>query len=237
MLTLRKASDMVRTSFNRPILLNGLNQLSFMNPISPLSQIPLVSSTPCYEVRDKAEFLADLINVNSTRDPTKIGNVKRAEDLTISGSKHTKAKDTEKDPQELWNKEKIACLLKWAKECRFDWKKIARRFKHPKITPFRVKNKYKALTEENFIEPRTQFTHKEDLMLAKFFNMYGKNWSQIAEHFDKRKAVTIKNRYYTKIKKRNLLEGLVTKVTKLEEHFKLPIEDIAPADCEIEIQK
>jgi len=74
--------------------------------------------------------------------------------------------------------------------------------------------KYKELADDN-VKKRVRFTHKEDLMIAKYSSIYGHDWTKIAYYFSNRTPIMLKNRYYH-MKKKNILDKLVKEVEELE---------------------
>jgi len=108
-------------------------------------------------------------------------------------------------------------LLELAPKYKNDWKKISKRM-------FRLNNKkfglnflrikYKELADDN-VKKRVRFTHKEDLMIAKYSQIYGHDWTKIAFYFSNRTPIMLKNRYYH-MKKKNILDKLVKEVEELE---------------------
>jgi len=154
----------------------------------------------------------------SVDDLTEENNVR--EEGNFSQSKLSKIEE------EIWTPERTKLLLQWAKDCKNDWKKIAKRFKNRKITPSRVRAKYRAMTQENYKEQRVKFSRKEDLILAKYFAVYGYEWDKIAKYFPSRNSMMIKNRYYAGIRKKNLLDSLLAEVAELERKNNKPIEEI-----------
>lgn len=115
----------------------------------------------------------------------------------------------------IWSAEKDQMLLKLGAQYKCDWKKISKRFNNKKVTPHFLKIRYKELTCAP-LQRRVKFNHREDLMIAKYFEKYGSNWAQMATHFNNRTAIMLKNRYYSFIRKRELLDGLLQKVTDYE---------------------
>ncbi len=143
-----------------------------------------------------------------------------------SGSAHEEYQEREQDfglntqlkglmESNLWDKEKDHMLLKLGQQYKCDWKKVARRFNHKKLTPHFLKTRYKELTCAP-IQRRIKFNHKEDLMIVKYFDKYGSNWTQMATHFQDRTAIMLKNRYYSYIRKRELLEPLLNELKEIE---------------------
>jgi len=113
-----------------------------------------------------------------------------------------------------WNEKKEKMLKNLAAKCKYDWKKIAKKFntnENTQLTPLALKQKYKDLTRVS-IPLRVKFSHEEDLQIAKYFELYGCNWTQIATHFNDRTAMMLKNRYYSHIRKKNLLNSMLEEV-------------------------
>jgi len=121
----------------------------------------------------------------------------------------------------IWTEENDQLLLRLAVQYKCDWKKVSRKFKkrNKKVTPNFLKIRYKELIAAP-VHRRTKFSHVEDLMLAKYFNQYGPNWNQIASHFKKRTGIMLKNRYYSYIKKKNLLPALLEESSTFEREGK-----------------
>lgn len=61
--------------------------------------------------------------------------------------------------------------------------------------------RYKEITQ-NRVHRKTKFTHKEDLIIAKYFDKLGSDWKKIASFLKDRTGVMVKNRYYSYIRKR-----------------------------------
>jgi len=118
---------------------------------------------------------------------------------------------------EVFDEKDEKLLLELAPKYKNDWKKISKRM-------FRLHNKkfglnflrikYKELADDN-VKKRVRFTHKEDLMIAKYSSIYGHDWTKIAYYFSNRTPIMLKNRYYH-MKKKNILDKLVKEVEELE---------------------
>ena len=117
---------------------------------------------------------------------------------------------------QVWSEEKDNALLKLGAQHKCDWKKVAKKFNNKKITPHFLKTRYKELVCAP-LQRRVKFTHREDLMIAKYFEKYGSNWAQMAAHFNDRTGIMLKNRYYSFIRKRDLLGGLLKEVREIED--------------------
>jgi len=107
-----------------------------------------------------------------------------------------------------WCEEDEKLLRKLAVQYKFDWKKVAKKFANKKYTPHFLKMRYKGY-DEGPVPKRVKFTHEEDLMIAKYFDIYGVDWEKMAIHFPNRTAIMIKNRFYSYIRKNNRLENLL----------------------------
>ena len=118
-----------------------------------------------------------------------------------------------------WCERKDKILKNLASKCKYDWKKIAKKFnagEQTSLTPLALKQKYKELSRVS-IPLRVKFTHQEDLLIAKYFETYGCDWTAIASHFADRTAMMLKNRYYSFIRKRNLLQDMLEEVKETNE--------------------
>lgn len=110
-----------------------------------------------------------------------------------------------------WSEKKDKILKSLATKCKYDWKKIAKKFngsdKNP-VAPLELKQRYKEITKVA-IPLRVKFNHNEDLLIAKYFDIYGCDWVQISNHFTDRTPIMLKNRYYSHIRKKNLLSSML----------------------------
>jgi len=116
----------------------------------------------------------------------------------------------------IWDEEMDQLLLKLGTQYKCNWKKIANKYNHKKITSQFIKMRYKDLTYAAPITRRIKFTHQEDLMIAKYFDKYGSNWSEMAQFFPDRSAIMLKNRYYSFIRKRDVMDILLSKSREIE---------------------
>lgn len=185
-------------SFN--ILNNGLTAKFSQQDPSPLSSGLL--SAKVEETSDKMQYGNDQ-SMNSEEDDENM------EESLISNQLESLMES------KVWGAEKDQLLLKLGSQYKCDWKKVAKRFNHKKITPHFLKIRYKELTCAP-LQRRIKFTHREDLMIAKYFEKYGSNWAQMAVHFKDRTAIMLKNRYYSFIRKRNMLDALLVEAKEIE---------------------
>lgn len=109
-----------------------------------------------------------------------------------------------------WDETDDQDLLKFVVKYKNDWKKVADRFKtrKKKVTNHFLKTRYKELTNDPYLL-RRKFSYEEDLLIAKYYVEYGCDWERISQHFSNRTGTMIKNRFYSYIKKKDLLEQLL----------------------------
>ena len=115
----------------------------------------------------------------------------------------------------FWTEENIKKLMEWADQLKQDWKRIAKKFRTKHVTPTIVRNKYREI-KYNEAPLREKFTHEEDLLIAKYYNIYGLQWKKIAEHLKARTHIMVKNRFYSHIKRNNLLESLLQEINQAQ---------------------
>jgi len=200
---------------NNPVLSNPLVDLQPLKPVieQQHAKIPIIE-------RDNPKT-ADLEPTSISEEPA-INRSSPAEGPEVKKAE----KEKKNNLAEPWTEEKIELLLVLAQKYKRDWKKIAKKLNDKRITPFQVKSKYCTLTSKNSLGLRVKFTLKEDLLLAKYFNIYKFDWEQIANNFKRRDSMMLKNRYYAYIRKRNLLEKLLNTVETLEKKYGKPLEEI-----------
>lgn len=132
------------------------------------------------------------------------------EEKTIPAKEITSVIEVEESSKDaFWTEENKKKLIEWAVKCKCDWKKVAKKFGNKKITPFLVMTKYKTFTQPNYQQKRVRFSLKEDIQISKYYKMYGTDWDKIAQHFKGRSAMMLKNRFYSYIRKKNLIEKLL----------------------------
>jgi len=120
------------------------------------------------------------------------------------------------DTKSFWTDENIEKLLELSHRFRQDWKKIAKKFNVKHITPTVVRNKYREMMK-NDIPLWQKFTHEEDVLIAKYYSIYGFDWKKIAQHLKSRTHIMVKNRFYSHIKKYNLLKSLIDESNRIKE--------------------
>jgi hypothetical protein len=115
-----------------------------------------------------------------------------------------------------WCEEHEKLLRKLAVQYKFDWKKIAKKFDNKKYTPHFLKMRYKGY-DEGPVPKRVKFSHEEDVLIAKYFDEYGVDWDKMVSHFPNRTAIMLKNRFYSHIRKHNMLESLLEESGQCED--------------------
>jgi len=151
----------------------------------------------------------------TTQAPSRKGSDDNCSDAEVEAEAE-EADEEELEASELkdWSEKKDKILKNLAAKCKYDWKKIAKKFntnENTDFTPLALKQRYKELTKVS-IPLRVKFSHQEDLMIAKYFEVYGCDWTQISTHFTDRTAMMLKNRYYSHIRKKNLLASMLEEV-------------------------
>ena len=118
-----------------------------------------------------------------------------------------------------WTQQDDENLIRLADQYKNDWKKIAKRIitnNKKKVTPNFLKNRYKEVAGDH-IKKGVKFTHEEDLKIAELFAQYGTAWTKIASYFPDRTPVMIKNRYYSHIRRKGLLNALINEAAGIEQ--------------------
>mmetsp|Transcript_20735 Transcript_20735/g.18152 ORF Transcript_20735/g.18152 Transcript_20735/m.18152 type:complete len:88 (+) Transcript_20735:711-974(+) len=54
-------------------------------------------------------------------------------------------------------------------------------------------------------------------MIVKYYALYGRKWAKIAEHFNDRTDIMIKNRYYSLVKKSDFYHSLCSELDFLKD--------------------
>jgi len=119
------------------------------------------------------------------------------------------------DREAFWTEDNVSKLLVWAEKYHQEWKRIAKLFGMKQITPSRVRDKYREI-KANELPLRIPFSHEEDCLIAKYYNIYRFDWKKIASHLPKRNHIMVKNRFYSHIRKHSLLESLLEEVASQE---------------------
>jgi hypothetical protein len=79
--------------------------------------------------------------------------------------------------------------------------------------------------KNQFILQRCMFSVKEDMIIAKYYCIYGKNWTKIASHLDFRTSGMVKNRFYSYIRKQNIMKTLLFIKDDLEAEGEIESQD------------
>jgi Myb-like DNA-binding domain. len=161
----------------------------------------------------------------SCESPVSTSNTESILELSLSSPPSPKVRNSSKDSgaqkviiydaETFWNEENIKKLFYLSHQLKQDWKKVAKKFQVKYLSPTIVRNKYRQI-KYNDIPLREKFTHEEDLLIAKYYNIYGLQWKKIAEHLKARTHIMVKNRFYSHIKRNNLLESLLQEINQAQ---------------------
>jgi len=113
-----------------------------------------------------------------------------------------------------WTKQDDELLLDLGMRYKNDWKKISRRFfslRQIRKAPSILKRRYKEIKTPT-IGGRARFTHEDDLGIVKGIMSHGKNWIKISEDLKGFDPIMIKNRFYSHIKKKELMSKLESEI-------------------------
>lgn len=131
----------------------------------------------------------------------------------------------------LWNTKKDKELLQAALANKGDWKKISKILFSKPIYANKAKRRYEFLTNSKEITHRKKYTHKEDLLIVKYFHKNNYNWPDIASKLHDRTGKMVKNRYYLYIRKNEVYDSLLKEVDDYEKDGAL-IEDMIDEEAE-----
>jgi len=168
----------------------------------------------------------------------------RKRDAKIEDQKgrRTKKVKGKPNPKNVWLPGDDQILYNLAIKYKSDWKKISKRLKKlikkTRSVNF-LKNRYRELCNP-LGEKWIKFTHEEDLKIAKFYKIYPGNWQKIAENFNNRNPIMLKNRYYSYIFKKGLIETLIRENENFEQtiQHESQLKDIRiGADCQVLTEK
>jgi len=59
------------------------------------------------------------------------------------------------------------------------------------------------------LKRKTRFTHREDLILVRYYQVFGCDWEAVSQFLPGRASNVVKNRFYSYIKKKKLLQSLI----------------------------
>jgi hypothetical protein len=175
-----------------------------------------ISNIECLKPKKQVSFNED--NNSTTEDSVSTKDSDEQLDvLSNKKSNISQKKSYKKAPQGKMDESDEELLLTFASKYKHDWKKVSKKiFKinKKKLGPNLLRIRYKELAPD-LTQKRVRFTHKEDLMIVKYYSQYGYDWEKIAAQFESRTAIMVKNRFYH-IKKKNILEKLLEEVDTLE---------------------
>lgn len=99
-----------------------------------------------------------------------------------------------------------------------DWKRISKQMFGRNIDVKLLKERYNQILRlKGPIKPK-RYSHKEDLMIAKYFDKYGTNWEKVCEHFEDHTPTMLKNRFYATLRKKDLITPLLSEVVSIEKN-------------------
>jgi len=102
-------------------------------------------------------------------------------------------------------------LLKLVVQLKNSWKKIFKRFNllRKKSVPLHALRARYAELVPKVSKTKGKFSHKEDCLLAKYYSELGSDWQKISTLMKNRTPNMLKNRYYSYIRKKKLLNELL----------------------------
>jgi len=175
-----------------------------------------ISNIECLKAKKQVSFNEDNNSFSEDSVSTKDSD-EQLDLLSNKKSNISQKKSYKKAPQGKMDESDEELLLTFASKYKHDWKKVSKKiFKinKKKLGPNLLRIRYKELAPD-LTQKRVRFTHKEDLMIVKYYSQYGYDWEKIAAQFESRTAIMVKNRFYH-IKKKNILEKLLEEVDTLE---------------------
>jgi len=221
----------ISTNQNSNKLLASSHSAGSANQFSLIS----ISNIECLKSHKTPEH-QDSSNVSDDSASTKDSEEHLEESARRTGSQK---KSYKKAPQGKMDDSDEELLLSLASKYKHDWKKVSKKiFKlnKKKLGPNLLRIRYKELAPD-LTQKRVRFTHKEDLMIVKYYSQYGYDWEKIAGHFESRTAIMVKNRFYH-IKKKNILEKLLEEVDSIETSSSVQVDNLGEeAEVEVEIAK
>jgi hypothetical protein len=114
----------------------------------------------------------------------------------------------------------------------FDWQKIAFIMNKPEDL---IKQRY-----EKRLDPKLKFTKltpDEDKTIINLYKIYGSTWNYISKFFPNRTSIMIKNRFYSCLKKKILLENSVPEKEKITKNDDIEKTNKCIVENNIEINK
>lgn len=204
----RQSTDITNFSENTPIDVS--NFFDMQGCAQPTSNFSLVDAInwDCNYLPPHGQFLQQQGQYHESKEdfPSSVQSY-REEPKEIRETERME----EKDDVEEWGDKESNKLMKLAEQHKNDWKKIAKLYTNKRYTPAFLKAKYKEIMSLS-AQKRVKFTHKEDIMIAFYFEKYGSNWTKMATFFDNRTGIMLKNRYYSFIRKKDILADLLKEV-------------------------
>jgi len=191
-----------------------------------------LSATPSQDLSVKNPINQTELNpVNSIFDN---GNTNKSTDVQLEtkpSMQSTKSnyipKITSKSIASKLTPEDEQILLRLVVQLKNSWKKIAKRFnnlRNKNVTVHALRTRYAELAPKLF-KKKGKFTHQEDLLLAKYYADYGSDWQKIAAHVKNRTPNMLKNRYYSYIRKKKILNLLLDELHMKDQNQALGLEE------------
>ena len=84
-----------------------------------------------------------------------------------------------------------------------------------KFTPTFLKIRFKELTKAPF-HRRKRFSHKEDLLIAKYYQRFNSDWDTTVKYFKDRTTAMLKNRFYAFVRQPETWSELTAEVHRIE---------------------
>lgn len=102
-------------------------------------------------------------------------------------------------------------LMKTVRNCKKNWKKAAKKFENGAYPPHFLKKKFREISSR-IPTKGALFTEIEDMMIVKYYKKFDLDWEKIAESFTNRNSIMLKNRFYSHIRKKNLIDCTAEKI-------------------------
>jgi len=119
-----------------------------------------------------------------------------------------------------WTESDDKTLMDIAIQYKYDWKRITKRLQclsGKKYATSFLKRRVKILKKQDNVTRNKRFSHEEDLLLIRYYKMYGLDWCKISHHFEGRDPIMLKNRYYSFIRRKGLISKLTRELDNSEE--------------------
>jgi len=201
------------------------------------------------EQQQQQQIPSQIFNQPSSSIEDYVKEEEEVEEVEVSATPSYEAEDDEgsndEDNEEEEEEETLAVNNSWTavedrkllslhESMHGDWKRIAKKFGSLKVTPSFLRKRFYQINSEN-LPKRAKFTHREDLLIAKFFNKIGTNWERMSKLFQNRGPMMLKNRYYAFVRKGDAFKRLLQEVEAKETQFAKPIEAMTEEEITSEV--